>query len=336
LYFEFDFTDMQPEDCDLAIIGAGVTGLSAALAAYSRNPELKIKLFGIPFDSNTAKKGEIENIPGFERVVGVDLIQKITGQLGRLNAEYFQSEDKTDAFDLLDSKASIQNISDNVKTLNKINNGFEIVTDEQKFIAKSVILSTGLPELKNTIKGEEDFLHKGVSHCAVCDGALFRGKKAVIIGTGNFIARGALYLRKFCRKITVLCPESELGCDKRFTKKIEKSPNIKLNFEVNLNEVEIFGSSMVQGIRYHKDGESKEISADVVFIELKDKPNLEYANNIGLNVNKLGYILTNENNSTNVQGVFAAGTAKGEIDYAPVLIGDGYKAGIYAVNFLET
>jgi len=326
---------MQQNDCDLAIIGSGVTGMSAALAAYSKNPDLKIKLFGIPFDSNTAKKGEIENLPGFEKIVGVDLIQKITDQLGKLNSEYSKSEDKSDSLALLDHSSSIQNISDDVITVSRVDNQFEISTEDQKYRAKSIILSTGLPELKNSIKGEEVFLHKGVSHCAVCDGALFRGRKAVIIGTGNFIARGALYLRKYCRKITVLCPDSQLGCDKRFLKKIEASPNIKLNFNVKLDDIEIVGSNMVQGIKFIKEGEIKEISTDVVFIELKDTPNLEYAQNLGLDMTKEGFVLTNDINSTNIDGIFAAGTLKGEIDYAPVLIGDGFKAGIYAVEYLE-
>ncbi|MCG3224072.1 MAG: thioredoxin-disulfide reductase, partial [Candidatus Heimdallarchaeota archaeon] len=71
---------MSLEKCDLAIIGSGLTGMSAALAAYSKNPYLIIKIFGIPFDSNTAKKGEIENIPGINKVVGVDYIQQIITQ----------------------------------------------------------------------------------------------------------------------------------------------------------------------------------------------------------------------------------------------------------------
>ncbi len=311
---------MEYTSCDLAIIGPGLTGMSAALAAHSKNPDLKINLFGIAFDSNTAKKGELENIPGHDKIIGVDLIQKITEQLEKLNSE---------------ADSSVLSISDNVTAVNKLDSGFEIVADKQKFIARAVILSTGLPELKNSIKGEEDFVHKGVSHCAVCDGALFRGRKAVIIGTGNFIARGILYLRTFCRKITVICPDPQLGCDKKFLKKIEATQNIKTYYNIDLGSVEIFGASVVQGIRLTTENEQKEISTDVVFIELKDKPNLDYIQNFGLDVNKEGFIQISEDNSTNVEGVFAAGTIRGEMDYAPILMGDGYKAGIYAVEYLE-
>ncbi|MCE7743001.1 MAG: FAD-dependent oxidoreductase [Candidatus Heimdallarchaeota archaeon] len=339
---------MKDNTCDIAIIGSGLTGMSAAIAVYSKNPDLKIKLFGIPFDSNTAKKGEIENIPGFDKVVGVDLIQKVTEQLGKLNSESAQKVvqemndqqdshkvDLSDSLALLDESSSILSISDNVKTVNQLETGFEVLTDEDTYTAKIIILSTGLPELKNTIKGEENFVHKGVSHCAVCDGALFRGRKAVIIGTGNFIARGALFLRKYCRKITVLCPDAELGCDKRFLKKIEATSNIKTNYNIKLENVEIIGTNVAQGVKFTKEGEEKEISTDVVFIELKDKPDLKYLQNFDLKVDDKGHIHTSENNTTNISGMFAAGTIRGEIDYAPVLIGDGYKTGIYAVEYLE-
>ena len=89
-------------------------------------------------------------------------------------------------------------VNENVTSVNKIDFLFEIITDSQSYSAKAIIISTGIPELKGMIKGEKDFLHKGVSHCAVCDGALFRGRKSCIIGNGNIAARGALFLRKFC------------------------------------------------------------------------------------------------------------------------------------------
>ena len=310
---------MNDDTCDIAIVGPGLTGMSAAIAAFSKDPDLKINLFGISFDSNTAKKGEIENIPGFDKIIGVDLIQKITEQLENLNTE----------------SSSISTINENVTNINKIDSGFEIIIEEAKYVAKTVILTTGLPELKNTIKGEETFTHKGVSHCAVCDGALFRGRKAVIIGTGNFIARGALYLRKYCRKITIICPDAELGCDKRFLKKIEATPTIQSNYRIDLDTVEIVGTNVVQSVKFTKEGEEKEISTDVIFIELKDKPDLSYLKNVNLNIDEDGYVQTNETNETNVKGIFAAGTIRGELDYTPVLMGDGYKAGNYAVEYLK-
>lgn len=316
---------MVSDNCDIAIIGSGLTGISAAVAAYSVNPDLKIKLFGIPFDSNTAKKGEIENIPGLNKVVGVDFIQQLVDQVESLNTEFTQDEGPASALELTHEM---------VKSVSKKENEFEIITEEKSIEAKVIIIATGLPELKHTVKGEDDFVHKGVSHCAVCDGALYRGKKVAIIGKGNFVARGALFLRKYCRKITLLCPTSELTCDKRFLKKLQSSENIVLKTGIDMNSIEISGAQIVQGLRYQEEDEIKDISIGGVFIELKDKPDFSIYADLDLEKTTDGFIQTDENNSTNIEGIFAAGTVKGELDYAPILMGDGYRTGVHAADFL--
>ncbi|MEE9409525.1 MAG: NAD(P)/FAD-dependent oxidoreductase [Candidatus Heimdallarchaeota archaeon] len=320
---------MSNEICDLAIVGPGLTGLSAAVAAYCKDPNLTIKIFGIPFDSNTAKKGEIENIPGINKIIGVDFIQQLVEQVESFNTEFAKSEMASEDF------SRILSIGENVTSIIKKDSKFEITTENGINSAKSVIISTGIPELKHTIKGEDDLLHKGVSHCAVCDGALFRGKKVCIIGEGNTVARGALFLRKYCRKVTVLIPSSELKCDLRNLRKIKSSPNIVLKFNIPLDSLEVFGTQIVEGITYSEEGESKELSVNAVFIELKDKPNLSLLEGLGVETTDEGFIQTDENNTTNIDGLFAAGTIRGEIDYAAILMGDGYKTGIYAVEYLK-
>ncbi len=336
---------MDAENCDLAIIGSGATGLSAAIAAYSKNPDLKIKLFGIPFDSNTAKKGELETLPGISKIIGVDFIQQIVDQVQSLNLEFIQDKISSDSAEEIPKEEIMSDVNqvvpvlnitnEMVKSVSKEENKFIINTEEKSIEAKSIIISTGLPELHHTIKGEEVFVHKGVSHCAVCDGALFRGRKVVIIGTGNFVARGALFLRKYCRKVTLLCPDDELGCDKRFLKKLTAASNITIRNNVNLDTVEIFGSQNVEGLRYQEESEMKELSVNGVFIELKDKPDLSIFEELNISTTEDGFINTQINNSTNIEGLFAAGTIKGELDYTPILIGDGYKAGIEVVKYLE-
>jgi len=327
---------MGKDSCDLAIIGSGLTGLSAAIAAYCKDPDLTIKLFGIPFDSNTAKKGEIENIPGINKVIGVDFIQQLTEQVQNLNAEFTRDKVSSVSENQSTDSPKIDITNETVKSVSRNDSGFLINTEEQSYNAITVIISTGLPELKHSIKGEDDFVHKGVSHCAVCDGALYRGKKVAIIGYGNTVTRGALFLRKYCRKVTLLCPNSSLECDKRFLKKLESSENVVIKTNINLESIEISGMQVVQGIKYTDEGEIKEISVGGVFIELKDKPDITIMDGLNLEKNDYNFIKTNDDNSTNVQGVFAAGTVKGELDYTPVLMGDGYKAGIHAANYLQS
>jgi len=327
---------MSNNSCDLAIIGSGLTGLSAAIAVYCKNPDIKVKLFGIPFDSNTAKKGEIENIPGISKIVGVDFIQQLVEQVQNLNTEFIQDtitsehmEDETQNFPSLDITNEM------VESITKSEIGFKVITEEQSIEAKSVIIATGLPELKHTINGEDKFVHKGVSHCAVCDGALFRGKKVAIIGTGNFIARGALFLRKYCKKVSLLCPNENIGCDRRYLKKLETAPNIMMKYNINLDSIEIYGNLTVEGLRYQEENEIKELSLNGVFIELKDKPDLSFLSSLNIETTEEGYIKTQPNNSTNIKGLFASGTVKGELDYAPIILGDGYKTGIFVAEYLE-
>ena len=316
---------MSSDKCDLAIVGSGLTGMSALLAAYNRNPNQKIKAFGIPYDSNTAKKGDLINIPGIEKIVGVDYISNIVNQLFQSNQD--ASEESLDS--------NVELIQENVTKVAKIESGFQIITDSRSIESKAVVISTGLPELKGTIRGEDEFVHKGVSHCAVCDGALFRGKKVAIIGRGNFVARGAIFLRKYCRKITLLCPDDSLDCDRIFLDKLQKSPNVTIKLRIPLDSIEISGSQIVEGIKYNEAGEDREQTVNAVFVELKDSPNFSIFKDIEFDLDDEGFLKTDNNNSTNIEGIFAAGTVKGEIDYVPVLMGDGYKAGLYASDYLH-
>ncbi len=336
---------MSDNSCDLAIIGSGLTGLSAAIAVYCKNPELKIKIYGIPFDSNTAKKGEIENIPGIHKIVGVDFIQQLVEQVQSLNLEFTQEKigsehkegtPKEEIMEKIKQEFPILEITNElVKSISRSDKSFNIITDQHSIETRSVIIATGLPELKHTIKGEDEFVHKGVSHCAVCDGALFRGKKVVIIGRGNFVARGALFLRKYCRKITLLCPNDSLDCDKRFLRKLDLSSNVAVKYNIDLDGIEIYGNQTVEGLRYQEENEMKELSVNGVFIELKDKPDLSYLSSLNIELTEEGFIKTQPNNSTSVKGLYAAGTVKSELDYAPILMGDGYKTGIFVAEYLE-
>jgi len=316
---------MSLEKCDLAIVGSGLTGMSAALAAYNRNPNQIIKIFGIPFDSNTAKKGEIENIPGINKVIGVDYIQHIISQIENLNAE-FSKEDESNKLEF---------INEDVTSIAKNETHFQLITDSRNIEAKAIIISSGLPELKHTIKGEDEFVHKGVSHCAVCDGALFRGKKVAIIGDGNLVVRGALFLRKYCRKVTVICPNPTLDADNRFLKKLSKSQNVSFKYSIDLETLEIFGSQIVEGLKFLEDGENRELTVNAVFVEMKDKPDLTFLKDISLDITEAGYIIKNAKNATNIEGIFTAGSISGEMEYIPILMGDGYKAGISVTDYLK-
>ncbi|MHA1686039.1 MAG: NAD(P)/FAD-dependent oxidoreductase [Candidatus Heimdallarchaeaceae archaeon] len=292
---------------DLVIIGAGISGMSAALGAFFANPQITLKIFGKPFESNTAKQGEINNFPGYKKIIGVEFIQNIVDQVRDLGIEVSYDE---------------------VKALSRIGEeDFLIETENGRVHAKRIILATGLPELKNTIKGEEQFEFKGVSYCAVCDGALFRGKKVAILGYGNVVGRGTLFLRKYCRKITVLCPKEDLGCDGYYMNEIEKSENIKVVY--NVEPLEVYGTQLIQGIKYKTpDGETHDLSVHSLFIELKDKPDLSILKGVDIKLNNDGFVSASEIGETNIKGLYAVGAIKGLEDYAVIHAGDGFKVGL--------
>ncbi len=327
---------------DVAIVGAGLGGLSAAIAIYSRNPDLKIRLFGLPYDSNTAKKGDIEIIPGIKKVVGVDYIGQILEHIEVLNKEYakfFASKDKqpegANNDELDEDSKRISVINEEVKSIEKEDELFIIKAEDSSIVSRTVILAMDLPELKYTMKGEKELEHKGVSYCAVCDGALFRGKKVAIIGLDNFAARGALFLRRYCRKVSVLVPSAQMDIDNRFLRKLQLSSNVKLIYNVDLDSVQIKGEQVVNSISFKAGGEEKELTINAVFIEMKRRPDLSILKNISVNTTKEGFIITNYDKSTEVKGLFATGIITGEKDYSPILMGDGFKAGLAVSEFLS-
>ncbi|MFW9853097.1 MAG: hypothetical protein ACFFDS_09145, partial [Candidatus Thorarchaeota archaeon] len=140
---------MSKNKCDLAIIGSGLTGLSAAIAVYCKNPEVKIKIYGIPFDSNTAKKGELENIPGISKTVGVDFIQQLVEQVQSLNLEFTQDKitlehqegiQKEDIISGVKSDFPILDITNEmVKSVSKSEKGFNVTTNQQTIESKAII-----------------------------------------------------------------------------------------------------------------------------------------------------------------------------------------------------
>ncbi len=303
---------MDELDFDLVIIGAGITGLSAALGAYYKNNEKKIAVFGQPYDSHTAKKGEIDNIPGFSKLVGVDLIQQILKQIE-------------------DTSITIKH--DLVTEVKKEESTFHISNSSGTISSKAIVLATGFPELKYTIKGEKELEYKGVSHCAICDGALYQGRKVAVIGGGNDGARGALFLSRYCRKITLLTSSNSIDCDKRYMQEMTSKEKITLITSAQIQE--IVGAMKVESLKYIVDGEAKELSVQGVFIELKDNPDLSFLASLELSVDGNGIIQTDNNNKTNILGLFAAGKVRGLHDYTSILAGDGYKAGIEAMNYLN-
>ncbi len=295
---------------DIAIIGADIAGLTASIAAYFYNPDLKIEIFGHPYNSTLSKKGIIENVPG-SQFEGVRKIEEVLKQLEQYEIPVFRED---------------------IHSIDKIKEGFKLNLENKIKISKTIILALDLSEQKYTIDGEEKLEYKGVSHCAICDGALYRGKKVVIIGNDNHAAKGALFLKQYCRKVTILAKE-ELKCDKLYNKRIQESQNITLVTGADVQA--IVGQMKVEEIRYTVNEEEKTMRTDGVFIELKKYPDLSLLDPLGIKFDDEGYIVTNHKNQSSIEGMFVAGVLNKREDYIVILAGDGYVAGFNAAKYLD-
>ncbi|MBD3192668.1 MAG: thioredoxin-disulfide reductase [Candidatus Heimdallarchaeota archaeon] len=285
----------------IAIIGAGPAGLTAAI--YTARAGLATVVLGNPYDSQVAKLGVIENYPGFaEGIQGLELIEAMENQAKANNVEV---------------------IYEQVISIESIDDGFSLKTEEDETIeAKSIILAMGSRYRKIRIPGEEEFYAKGVSYCAVCDGALYQGKNTVVVGYGTGAAKAAVYLSNISPKVYLICPKKELGAEAIYEDRLNEKDNIEVHYLARVKE--ILGEEFVEKVHFKEKGEIKEIKTEGVFIEYGTVPNTVLAEQIGVQVDEKGFIMTNsETLETNVPGVFAAGDVRGQIRQIATAVGDG-------------
>ncbi len=265
---------------DVAVIGAGPAGLTAAM--YAGRYGLKTVFFeSVP--SQLAVVPNIENYPGFQGS-GYELLEKMKEQASRF------AEHKLET----------------VEGLRKENNKFIVKTDSGEYEARAVIVASGGKHRELKVPGEREFVGRGVSYCATCDGHFFRGKKVLVIGGGNTALTDAIYLK-------------EIGCDVSIVhRRDELRAEMALQNEIFRREIPVIWNSVVSKIEGKNKVErvilsdvvkNEEFSMDVdgVFIAVGMRPRTEIASGIGVERDSRGYIKVDRMQRTNVPGVFAAG-----------------------------
>ena len=272
---------------DLIIIGAGPAGFGASI--YASRYKIKHLIIGKEFGGQIVKTSRIENWPGFESISGPELIQKFEIQAKKLGAEIIQDE---------------------VKNLTKQDGFFELEeSNGKKYQAKNIILALGMKPRKLDVPGEDEFVGKGVSYCAICDAMFFRNKDVAVVGGGDSAAKAAIHLGEFASKIYVFYPKGKLIMEPSLQDAIKQNEKIEL---VPCSGVaEIKGNGKVSGIVCNggegEYGDCKEIPVSGVFIEIGSIPGVEIAKQIGVAVDNEGYVIIKSDQSTNIEGVFAAG-----------------------------
>lgn len=307
-------TEKQQKNYDVLILGAGPAGLSAAIYAARGNAKTAV-IDTSMFGGQPSNYLELENYPALGKIGGYDMMEKF--------------EEHADMFSI--DKYPMQEI---VKT-DLISETKSIETQDTIFEGKTVIIATGGKPRKMGVPGEETFFGRGVSYCAVCDGAFYRDKTVAVVGGGNAAVEEGAYLTKFAKKVYIIHRRDTLRADKIVQERAFK--NDKIEFIYNAVPVEVNGKDSVDTfiIKDVKTNETTDLKVDGVFPYIGFTPNIESVN-AQLEQNEGGFIVTDEKMQTSIKGVYAIGDVRNTpLRQVITAAADGAVAGTYAIRYLE-
>ncbi len=299
---------------DVIVVGAGPAGLTAAVYTSRANLSTLMLERGAP-GGQMANTEDIENYPGFDHILGPDLSAKMFDHARKFGADYAYG----DATDLIDGEE--------YKT---------VVCGDKQYRGRTVIITTGAEYRKMGIPGEAELTGRGVSYCAVCDGAFFRGREIIVVGGGDSAVEEGAYLTRFADKVTVIHRRDELRAQKILQDRA--FANEKMEFiwnttvkEVNEKDGKIGSVTLVST----EDGSEREFEADGMFVYIGMDPLTAPFAKLGI-LDDNGYIETNEIMETSVPGIYAAGDVREKLLRQIVTAtGDGSIAAQAAQQYIE-
>ncbi len=269
---------------DLIILGAGPAGLTASI--YASRYKINHIVIGNIFGGSVSEAHLIENWPGEKSIKGSDLIMKFYDHAKSLGAEVIQEK---------------------VVSIEKVDSKFTIRTDSNKaYKAKSILIALGTSHRKLNIPGEDEFLGKGVSYCAVCDGMFFKNKITAVVGGSNSAAMAALMLSEHSSKVYMIYRRASLRCEPVMAERLEKNPRVEIIYNTNVTRV--LGDKNVEFVEIDNEYKgSNKIKVDGLFIAIGLIPSTSLVKSLGVEVNEDNYIVIDQSGATNIEGVYAAG-----------------------------
>lgn len=302
---------------DVAVIGAGPGGMTAAL--YGARANLKVAMIdrGV-YGGQMNNTAEVENYPGFPSIMGPELGEKMYQSTTKQGVDFVYGDVQGIEVSGQDRIVKMENEDDNI-------------------LAKAVIIATGSDNRKLGIPGEEEYSGKGVSYCAVCDGAFFKDEDVIVVGGGDSAVSEGLYLANVTDNVNVVHRRDQLRAEKILQDRAFKNP--KMNFTWNSEVTEIVGDeNKMTGVKVHnkKTGEDKVVDAAGAFIYIGNIPNSKPFQDLGI-TDKDGWVITNDKMETSASGIYAIGDVRQkELRQIITAVGDGGIAGQNAFEYIET
>lgn len=271
------------EILDLVICGGGAAGLTSAVYAARSGLDFVLIDISSSMGSQITQTSDVDNYTGFEKVNGMELVMKFYEHAKALKAPM---------------------VNDEVQEITKENGIFTVKCAQGEYKSRTVIYCSGASHRELGVKGEKEFLGRGVGYCAVCDGFFYRNKTVVVVGGGNTAVTDALYLSKICKKVILVHRRDSLRAEKILVERLENAENVELIF--NSEVAEILGEKGADGVLL-KSGER--LDCDGVFIAVGIVPRSDTVKNLA-ELDNNGYIVADESGKTSLDGLFAAGDVR--------------------------
>lgn len=297
---------------DIIIVGAGTAGLSAAIYGVRAGKSVLV-LEGETYGGQIVNSMEVANYPGIKMTSGFEFATNLYEQATELGAEVeyekvIRVEDEGD-----------------VKT---------VVTEDSVYEAKAVILATGAKNRPLGLEKEKEFIGSGVSYCATCDGAFFKGKKVAVAGGGNTALEDAMFLSNYCETVYLVHRRDEFRGEEKLVEALKGKGNVE--FVLNVNILSLLGENKLEGILVEDKNtkEQKEIAVSGLFVAIGQIPKNEAFAGL-VELDRGGYIVAGENCKTNVPGIFVAGDCRTKtVRQLATAASDGAVAALAACEYI--
>lgn len=292
---------------DIIIIGAGPAGLTAGIYALRAN----LKVLIIEKESiggQISSSPLVENYPGYKSISGLELSNSMYEQYNALGGELEVDE----------------------VTKIKKDDDFTVTTEYDEYRAKSIIIATGAKHRHLNIDREEDFIGKGVSYCATCDGAFFKDKIVAVIGGASTAVTSAIYLSNIAKKVYLIYRKSKLKCEDILKTRLDKLENVEIIY--NSEVTKLIGKDVIEGLVLN---DSDTIEVDGVFISIGMEPNTKFVEEL-IPITEDNYI-DSLDTKTNIEGIFVAGDVrKKDLRQLTTAVSDGSLAATYAIDYIRS